>query len=245
MKTEIIILSKNIQLLTQCIESINPSRYKNLTITVGDTGLENRDSLIKYDINFVKIKKYKFSTNNNVLAKKSKADFLIFMNDDIIMMPKWDVISKMQEHFKNNFKTLGTIGTRLFFANQKVQHGGIIFINTGSKIVPTHAELNQNKFHNENIEVMGNTGAFLGINKKVFDDIGGFDETYNECYEDIVLNLECKKLNLKNIFLGNMCGAYHLDGTTRNMNVETDLLIEQDRVKFQKWYIENFNKFMK
>ncbi len=246
MKTAIIILSKNIQLLEQCLESIKPHTYKNTKIYIGDTGLSSTDSLIQYkdNIEIIKIPKYKFSSNCNFIVKKVKADFLIFMNDDIVMMPKYNVIGKMQEYFKENFKGCGTIGTRLFYPDNSVQHGGVIFVNAGGTIHPTHAEYKQKKYSNEDKEVLGSTAALMGVNKKVFDDIGGFDETYEENYEDVKFNLECKIKGLKNVFLGKDLGAYHLESATRKQNKDMMSRAARDNAKFKVWYVENYSKFM-
>ena len=51
--------------------------------------------------------------------------------------------------------------------------------------------------------------------KSIFDIIGGFNEGYIECFEDVHLNVDCLNRNLKNYFVPDAV-CYHLESQTRN-----------------------------
>ena len=53
----------------------------------------------------------------------------------------------------------------------------------------------------------------------VFNKIGGYDEEYIECFEDVAYNLDCIEDNRKNIFLGEAV-AYHYESQTRGKTEE-------------------------
>ena len=57
------------------------------------------------------------------------------------------------------------------------------------------------------------------INKKLFQEIGGFDTSYRECFEDVQLNVECINRNKDNIFVGEAV-CYHYESQTRNQSPE-------------------------
>lgn len=66
-----------------------------------------------------------------------------------------------------------------------------------------------------NYNSKGNTGGFLLINKELFMSLGGFNENYIECLEDVELNLKCKHQGLKNITVSDAV-AYHYESISRN-----------------------------
>ena len=47
--------------------------------------------------------------------------------------------------------------------------------------------------------VIGNTGAFLMMRKADFLKVGGFNEKYVHCLEDVELNLNILKLGKNNV----------------------------------------------
>jgi GT2 family glycosyltransferase len=66
---------------------------------------------------------------------------------------------------------------------------------------------------------LGNTAAFMMIKKEIFTKLGGFNETYKECFEDVELNVLCLSRRLKNYFVPEAV-CYHYESQTRNQNTE-------------------------
>jgi GT2 family glycosyltransferase len=246
----IIIPSKdNFEYLSKCLDSLKKTAYTNYKIYIADTGSnettiasiedyiasDGRLSLVKYDYyNFAKI-------NNDVVKNHidKKTELLLFCNDDIEMVN--DAISLMVEEYLNNKKGIGTIGCRLYYGNNKIQHGGILmFQNKENQIGLSHKGIRTyyNAAFNKKSDVLGSTGAFLMIKKVLFDGIGGFNEGTKECFEDVLLNLDCIIRNYKNIYLGEAV-CYHYESITRVKNPDK---VENEKKDMVEFVLPKFSK---
>ena len=239
-KLGIIIPTKNNvdELLIPCLESIiKTTKYSNYKIYIADTGSneielkktkeyinsinKNKEvlKLIEYDYyNFAKI-------NNNVVKKHVEDDteLLLFVNNDIEMVN--DAISVMVDIYQKNKKDVGTIGCRLHFENGSLQHLGIsLEHNQRGEVGITHKFLKMDYRNTpqdqKTIQTHGNTAAFMMVSKKLFDKIGGFNEHYKECFEDVEFNLECYLNGKKNLTNSNAV-CYHFESQTRGRSVDS------------------------
>lgn len=228
-KVSVIILSKSAnKLLFDCVDSfLEKSQYKNYEIVVGDTGSseeeiqEFKQRYQQENIRIVELNHYHFATNNNDIVTNHispDTELILFSNNDIKILN--DVISKMVSYYNTNKNQIGTIGARLHFANNLIQHSGVICAQLNNRVALGHFGINTGyKFHEGNKEVFGNTAALMMINKTLFNHIGMFDTSYQECFEDVDLNNKLLRINKKNIFLGDAV-AYHYESQTRNKSPE-------------------------
>ena len=193
-------------------------------IIVADTGSSEieknniKDFINNFDnIRLVEYDYYNFSKINNDVVNNhvgDDIDFLLFCNNDIKILN--DVIHYMINVFEEN-PLAGTVGARLHFADNTIQHDGILvyYLKKNNHLGVTH--LNFGNYYNYNLgvkEVIGNTGALLMIRKKTFIKCGMFNENYTECLEDVELNLKCVTMGYKN-FVSNAV-SYHYESQTRN-----------------------------
>jgi len=229
-KVEIIIPNKNnFKLLKGCVDSIKSiSTYPNYKITVADTGSEEeslnqiRDYCKTQDVKLIEFEFYHFAGTNNDIVRDhcdNDTELLLFCNNDIELIN--DAISEMVSLYLKNKKSCGTIGARLYFDDNTVQHAGIMLFGQPQKSGQMQIGLSHNGFRssynyptNNLIDTLGNTGAFLLINKSVFEDVGMFNESYMDCLEDVELNMACIMKGKKNMFAGNAV-AYHFESRTR------------------------------
>ena len=124
----------------------------------------------------------------------------------------------LQDQSNKNKAIVGTIGIRLHYGDGSVQHNGItIYKDYEGKIRLSHKDIKKLEDYQTgvNMNSIGNTGAFLLINKELFLSFGGFPENYIECLEDVELNLRCKAKGLKNITASDAV-AYHYESVSRN-----------------------------
>jgi GT2 family glycosyltransferase len=230
-KVAVIIPTKGkVDLLTSCIISLYENCDEELfDIFIADTGsndveksliIENllpigNIKLIEYDYyNFAKI-------NNDVVVNHINNDyeFLLFCNNDIKVLN--DVIGGMLNVYNTKLLT-GTIGSRLHFEDNTVQHDGVFvgLLRSSNSIHVGHHNLkNYYNYRTGIVENFGNTGGLLMIRKELFIKSGMFNQEYISCFEDVELNIKTISMGLKNYTCSD-CVAYHYESQTRNDDPE-------------------------
>ena len=229
----IIPTKSNLELLFQTIKSLyDMDNYENFEVLIADTGSSNEELQeirnfietlsIKSDrlhiIKLIEYDYYNFAKINNDIVKNHVGEgfeLLLFCNNDIKLLN--NAITQMVNTYNKNRKTVGTIGCRLHYGDNSIQHSGISMslVNNQGAIGFTHKGLKS--YHNyylDDTKVFGNTAAFMLTNKNLFNEIGGFNEEYIECFEDVEYNIECLIKGYVNIIVGNAV-AYHYESQTR------------------------------
>lgn len=241
-KVAVIIPTKgNTEMLKKCVSSFyehcNPELFD---IFIADTGSSEEEKKWLVDnvlnlgkINFIEYDYYNFAKiNNNVVTNHigENYEYLLFCNNDIVLLN--NVIYEMVKTFKTN-PTCGTVGARLHYGDNTIQHDGIfIYLKQSDKTIIT-VHKNKHNYYNFSLgtnSVIGNTAALMMVNRKVFIKQGMFDENYRHCFEDVDLNIKIKSSGYKNLINSN-CVAYHLESTTRDLK------------KFELEEIEDYNNY--
>lgn len=251
-KVAVIIPNKsNNELLFDCINSFyNHCNYKLFHIFVADTGSNeeeiqgitdfisshNNITLVKYDYyNYAKI-------NNDIVRNyiDDNFEFLLFCNNDIKLIN--NVIYGMLKIFKSNPK-IGTVGARLHFGDNTVQHDGVvIFFDKFKNLKVTHKSFKNGYNHSITQQnTIGNTAALMMIKKKTFTQCGFFNENYQTCFEDVELNLTCLIKGYVNICDSSLV-AYHLESQTRSKNISK---MENEKEDFYNILLPFIEKNMK
>ena len=244
-KVSIIIPHKeNNDLIKNLLQSIKDQvKYENYNIIIADTGsstekLKELKTLAKKykNVKIIEYQYYHFAKINNDIVKNycEDTELVVFCNNDIVMIN--DVISQLVYTYLKNKSTVGTIGVRLHYQDGKVQHSGMLLYsmintkqNNATQLFLTHYGLKSSYtyYTEQNKNVPGNTAALMLISKELFEKAGMFPEHYNECFEDVELNLKLLTLGKENIFEPNAV-AYHLESQTRNLDTEKDVRQQQD-----------------
>lgn len=245
-KVAVVIPTKgNTELLFQTIESFFDKCDSNyFDIFIADTGSEEEDlTLIKEfvgkcnNIILIEYNYYNFGKINNDVVNNyvgGEYEFILFSNNDIKVLN--DVIYGMLKVFKEN-KRAGTVGCRLHFEDNTVQHDGILLYLKDGKVMITHKNLkNYYKYSISENESIGNTGGLMMIRTNLFKSVGGFNEEYITCFEDVELNLTLLIKGFKNITCGNLV-AYHYESQTRKNDSD-------DLKKLNVDYSERLIKFI-
>jgi len=226
-KIAIIIPTKGkVGMLLDCVNSFyDHCNEKLFDIFIADTGsTDDEKEIIKSyiklnsNIKLIEYDYYNFAKINNDIVKNYVSDeyeFLLFCNNDIKILN--NVISGMLNVYETN-KKAGTVGARLHFGDNTVQHDGVFMsLNLEQATVGFgHLNLkNYYNFFNTTKEVFGNTGGLLMIRKKTFELCNMFNENYISCFEDVELNIMTLCMGFVNYLSGD-CVAYHYESTTRN-----------------------------
>jgi GT2 family glycosyltransferase len=102
-----------------------------------------------------------------------------------------------------------------------------MMVNKRNQFFLSHVGINTYYRYGEDEEVVGSTGAFLMISKNLFNNIGGFNENYLECFEDVELNINTLILNKKNYIMTSAV-CYHHESVTRNKDEYKNKKMSED-----------------
>lgn len=243
----------NNELLFNLINSIeNKSTYKNYKIYIADTGsdfdkLNELEYFItnKSKINLIKYKYYNFAKINNDVVKNfvsKETELLLFLNNDVEFVN--DALSIMVDIYLKN-KNVGTIGARLYYKDNSIQHSGIVLYQKNNNFYLSHHGIKSYyKYHRETIkDIIGNTAACMLTPYNLFIK-NKFNEDYVECFEDVEYNLNCILNGRINYFAGNAV-AYHYESQTRNLDSEKNERVKLDYNKISTFISKNYNKLVK
>jgi glycosyltransferase involved in cell wall biosynthesis len=193
------LLGMKVDLLKNCILSLFGSEcYENFEIVVVHNGdLEQSTEQFLRACNKVKLVHYSspvfnFSEKINLGVTHSHGDYVLLLNDDTQAISKHflrDMVGRICQ------PGIGIVGPRLLFANSTIQHVGMVLLNGA----PAHALIGEHRktdgpqgiaqlVHN----AVGVTGACMLISRKLYTDIGGFDEGFPLNYNDADL---CHKVS--------------------------------------------------
>lgn len=194
----LIIPSKNNEaVLATCVASVEQlTRYRNFEIVVVDNGSSKPETLAYLEAlaakDHVRVVRqdtpFNFSELCNVGARASRGDILLFLNDDTeVISPDW--LERMAGFAQLGH--VGAVGAKLLYPDsRRVQHAGVVCIPAG----PSHAFLGADGqepcYFSRNLmdcNWIAVTGACLMVERRKFEQIGGFDETFPVAYNDVEL----------------------------------------------------------
>ena len=146
---------------------------------------------------------FNFSAMCNRGARAASGSFLLFLNDDIEVMDtregaQW--LARMMDYARRQH--VGAVGAKLYYpklydspvqsekAQYRIQHTGI----TNMGIGPAHklggmADTGclYHGHNTVNYDMLAVTAACMLVRKSVFDEAGGFDESFAVAYNDVAL----------------------------------------------------------
>lgn len=237
--------------LFKCLQSIIDKTTIDYHVYIADTGSTKQElaSITKFVIDKFQEKKnvsifqydyYNFAKiNNHVVSNYCEGDTLLFCNNDIELIDACvDVLYDLARR-----DGTGTAGCRLLFEDGSVQHAGqIAFTHRPNgwpfpqdKLEVTHRGLRTRKRFESVESVMGNTAALMCVEREKFDQIGGFNVKYNECFEDVEFNMNMLLAGYNNIYTDD-CSATHAESVSRTKSPQAMKKLERD-------YLDNLYPF--
>lgn len=213
-KISIIVLNFNgLYFLKSCLRTIRKQTYKNFETILVDN--DSRDRSVEFvsnhypEIRIIKNKiNYGFPKGNNIGAKKTKGEFLFFLNNDTELFP--DTLEELVKAYQpKSLLSPYQIPSRDKTLQGRTGAGmdvfGFPFVN--------HDDLDKTKFFYAD-------GAALFISRSDFIDIGMFDETLFIFQEDIDLSWRAKILGYAVIPV-RQAKFYHYYGGTAKLDVDS------------------------
>jgi O-antigen biosynthesis protein len=213
-----------VDLLRMSVGSIlKKTKYDPFEIIIVNNQSQKTETL-KYFDNITKDKRVKiidydalfnFSALNNYAAKYANGSIIGLVNNDVEVI-HGDWLTEMVSHAAR--PSVGAVGAKLYYPNDTIQHAGVI---VGLGGVAGHA------YHREPAKFLGQasracltqnlsavTAACLVVSKKVFDEVGGLDETLGVAFNDIDFCLRIQRAGYRNVWTP-FAELYHHESLSR------------------------------
>ena len=225
-KLSIIIPTRNkVELVRMCVESIREkSTYKNYEILLMDNGSDDPEALAYFaeqakTDSFRVIRDdspFSYSAINNLGASQATGEVLCFLNNDIeVIAHDW-----MEELVSQACRPgIGAVGAKLLYPNTTIQHAGVVLgiggwaghAHKGFSLY-AHGYVGRASLASNFSAV---TGACMAVQRKHFDQVGGFDDVnLKVACNDVDLCLKFVEAGLRNLFTPSAL-LFHHESATR------------------------------
>jgi GT2 family glycosyltransferase len=259
----IIIPTKDkIELIKKCLDSIYKlTTYPNYEIILADTGSKNvevwklyKNHQDKQNLQILKWNKsFNYSGVNNYAVSKANGNYLLFLNNDTeVIAPRW--IESMLAHAQRS--EVGAVGAKLLYANNAIQHAGVVLGMGGMEGAPPVAGNIFGGWDNAVFDphkvlwtdcvrnVSAVTAACMLVSKAKFNEAGGFDESFKIAFNDVDFCLKLRQNGYWNVYTPYAL-LYHHESVSMGRPGENrrDLeLFKQEHVKMnERWGGEFLN----
>lgn len=211
--------------LKTCIESLyKKNAYQNFEIIIVENNSESTEIFEYYkdlEKKHTNIKvvywdnDFNYSAINNYGVSFAKGEYLLFLNNDTEVIAKTAVSELLGCCMREE---VGIVGAKLLYEDNTVQHAGIvlgfggfaghIFTGIGRDDVGfmVRARINGN--------YSAVTAACMMVDKKVFDEVGGFDESFKVGLNDVDFCLKVRQIN-KLVVFNAFSLWYHYESKSR------------------------------
>lgn len=199
--------------LEKCVRSIvEKSTFRNFEIIVVENNSEEKATFEGYkrlkkkypQVRLVKWEgPFNYSAINNYGAKFATGDYLLLLNNDTELIDP-DSLSQMMGLCAR--KNVGCVGAKLLYADDTVQHAGIVlgFGDFGGFAGHVFHGIGKDDLgFMLRARIIGNfsavTAACLMVRREVFDEVGGLDESFVVALNDVDFCLRVRKAGYVNV----------------------------------------------
>jgi len=217
-----------------CLESLRQQTFKDFDITVVDNGSQDGSlDLLQKRYQEVKVipleKNYGFAFAVNRGIEATKGEFISLLNNDIELDPKW--LEELHRALTNHPES-GACGPKLmrYWERQRINVLGIRLNSNGEVEIIGAGRVDHGQYEEERYVFGVNAGASL-YRRRMFDDIGLFDEAFFASFEDVDLSFRAQLAGYKAFYVPTAIG-YHMVGETIK------------RKRYFPTYLNNRNKIL-
>lgn len=213
--------------LRRCLTSIfEHSTYRNYEVVIAENNSETEEIFDYYkelqtthkNVKIVTWKDaFNYSAINNFAAKEASGDYLIFLNNDTeVITETW--MEEMLGYCQRG--DVGMCGARLYYPkpHECLQHCGVVVGIGGVAGHICHMTERGNGGYfgrvTKSQDVSAVTAACMMMPRHIFEEVGGFEESFAVAYNDIDL---CLKVRDKGylIVYNAWCELYHYESLSR------------------------------
>ncbi|MCR4999339.1 MAG: glycosyltransferase family 2 protein [Lachnospiraceae bacterium] len=246
----IIIPNKDhIDVLQTCLESLlSKTTYRNYEILVIENNSEEDATFAYYESlqDPVRVERcplpWNYSAINNWAVTKTKGELLLFLNNDTeITDGAW--LQRMVDYATRD--GVGAVGAKLLFPDGTIQHGGV---TVGIRGVAGHAYITwpgESIGYLHRLEFPQNVGAVTAacmmVPRKVFDEVGGFDEELKVAFNDTDLCMQIRRAGYR-VVMQPQAVLTHFESKSRGRDEQSPEKLarfNQESMRFQRrWFRE-------
>jgi GT2 family glycosyltransferase/glycosyltransferase involved in cell wall biosynthesis/predicted O-methyltransferase YrrM len=215
--TIVILTYDKVDLLRNCLESIEKSSYPHKEIVIVTNNVDKRSEMWAYlrtlPHKVIKFEaEFNWSAMNNRAAEVASGDYLLFLNDDTEVKNN-DWIEKLLEYAQQ--PDVGAVGCRLIRPDGRSQHAGV----TSDPIyIARHQfkEVAGDGYYSMTVlsrEVSAVTGACMITRTQVFQQLHGFDTALRHLYNDIDYCWRLRDLGYRIVYAATVTLLHHEGGS--------------------------------
>ena len=241
-KISVIIPTRDkVRFLKTCVHSIQEKTdYQNYEILIVDNKSREKETLDflsdlekKENIRIIKYHdEYNFSRINNFAVSHARGSHIFFLNNDIeVISQEW--MTSMLEHSQR--EEVGAVGAKLIYPDNTIQHAGTV-VGLGGVAAHSHKKFPSDSngyfgFLNTIRNTSAVTAACMMLRKKVFEEVGGFDEENLPVgFNDVDICLELRKRGYLIVYTP-YASLYHYESQTRPPVLDPD----EEKFMKKKW----------
>jgi GT2 family glycosyltransferase len=169
--------------------------------------------------------RFNFSKINNVAAREAHGDYLLFLNNDTeVITPDWleELLQLAQ------VQGVGAVGCKLLYKDGSIQHAGVVLGMSPDQVTGVAGHVFRGFGYEDPgyfgaINVVRNysavTAACMLMPRRVFEEMGGFDERLAVCYNDVDLCLRLRERGYRVVYTP-YAELFHLESVTRGVTVD-------------------------
>lgn len=205
-----------------------------------DNSLEIFENIIPKNFNYKVIlnqKNYGFAKSVNQGIKRAKYEWVVLLNNDLIMEPNWFQLISSAIKKNKNPKISTFFGTVLNKNGTKFESQGFKFYIEGKvENISNGKSFSKNKLTPQ--KTFGANASLIVYNKKIITKIGLFDEIFFAYLEDVDIALRLHNLNYQTLYIPQAI-SYHFGGGTSNRMKNI-----RSRLSYRNWFfviIKNYS----
>jgi glycosyltransferase involved in cell wall biosynthesis len=216
-----------LRVLRNCVRSvIETTDYANYELVIVDNGSERDDTqTFLRDVcsdSRVRVLDYNqpfnFSAINNFAVANTTSDIIVLLNNDTEPLNKEWLTELVCQASRED---IGAVGAKLLYANDRIQHAGVI-LGLGGDQIAGHAFKGKHRNEVGSLartrlvqEYCAVTGACLAVNRDKYIEVGGLDEkNLAVAYNDVDFCLRLRELGYRNLWTP-YAQLYHYESYSR------------------------------
>ena len=226
-------------LLRTCLEGLfNRTEYKPIEVVLVDNGSDESDALsllteiqCRDNVRVVRdTQPFNFARLVNLGVAASSGEVCVLLNNDTDVINS-DWLKEMVSHAIR--PEVGAVGAKLYYANDTLQHGGVILGFHGvaghvHRLYPRNSPGYWNRL-NLTHGLSCVTAACLATRREVYNSVGGFDETsLPVSYNDVDFCIRVRRAGYKIIWTPNV-EMYHYESISRGHFFDTAEKAQSER----------------